>query len=278
MDNVIKNIIQVGKVSVIMGIYNCASTLSEAIESILSQTYKNWNLIMCDDGSSDETYKVADSYREIYPEKIKLIRHEKNKGLNVTLNDCLELADGEFIARMDGDDLCLPERFEVQVSLLRKHKEFSFVSSPMIYFDENGEWGKGKAIEKPIAKDFIRGCPFCHAPAMVRIEAYRAVHGYSLDKYTKRCEDADLWARMYSKGYLGYNLQLPYYKMRDDRNAISRRKFKYAINAFLTRINIAHMLHLPIIAYVFSLRPIIVSLLPYKLYKYLHRKGRKNRL
>ena len=74
------------KISVIMGIYNCGSTLSEAIESIIAQTYTNWELIMCDDGSSDNTYEVAEEYAKKYPQKIKLIRHQINQGLNITLN------------------------------------------------------------------------------------------------------------------------------------------------------------------------------------------------
>ena len=88
-----------------MGIYNCAKTLPEAIDSILAQTYSNWELIMCDDGSSDDTYAIAEKYKITYPNKIKLIKNEKNLGLNATLNNCLKYVDGNYIARMDGDDI-----------------------------------------------------------------------------------------------------------------------------------------------------------------------------
>ena len=74
------------EISVIMGMYNCADTLSEAIESILNQTMKEWELIMCDDGSSDATYEVAELYRKRYPEKMILLRNRENRGLNYTLN------------------------------------------------------------------------------------------------------------------------------------------------------------------------------------------------
>ena len=97
-------------VSIIMGIYNCAETLPEAIESILNQTYLNWELIMCDDGSSDDTWKIAIRYAEKYPDKIKILKNESNKGLNYTLNRCLKKATGKYIARMDGDDISMPER------------------------------------------------------------------------------------------------------------------------------------------------------------------------
>ena len=76
-----------GRVSVIMGIYNCASTLAEAIESIVAQTYADWELVMCDDGSADNTFEIAVRYQEKFPGKVKLLRHSSNLGLNMTLND-----------------------------------------------------------------------------------------------------------------------------------------------------------------------------------------------
>lgn len=260
------------KVSVLMGIYNCASTLPEAVDSILAQTYTNWELILCDDGSTDDTYRVAAEYRDRYPDKIILLQNEKNMGLNHTLNRCLAVATGDYIARMDGDDISLPQRFEQQVSFLDAHPEYAIVSTPMIYFDENGEWGRGTAIEYPQPMDFVAGTPFCHAPCMVRAEAYRAVDGYSTDKRTLRAEDYHLWFRLYAAGYRGYNLQTPYYKMRDDENAYHRRKFKFALNEAYVRFVGYRMLKLPLSAYPFALRPIVVALLPKRLYFYLHHR------
>lgn len=260
------------KVSIIMGIYNCSSTLSEAIDSIIAQTYTNWELIMCDDGSKDNTYDVALSYKEKYPNKIILIKNEKNLGLNKTLNRCLENATGEYIARMDGDDISLPLRFEKEVSFLDEHPEYAIVSSPMIYFDENGEWGESKAIENPTNLDFVTGTPFCHAPCMVRKEAYKEVNGYSTDDRTLRAEDYNLWFRLYSMGYKGHNLQTPLYKMRDDENAYSRRSFKFAKNEAYVRYTGYKMLGLPKKYYIFALRPIIVGLLPKSIYMILHHR------
>ena len=108
------------KISVIMGIYNCASTLKEAIECIINQTFLDWELIMCDDGSTDNTIKVAQKYVEKYPEKIFLLVNKENRGLNYTLNRCLSIAKGIYIARMDGDDLCSPNRFQREVDILEQ--------------------------------------------------------------------------------------------------------------------------------------------------------------
>ena len=93
-------------ISVIMGIYNCAETLPDAINSILNQTYSDWELIMCDDGSSDDTFDVAQKYVDIYPNQIILLQNEKNLGLNYTLNRCLALATG----KPRGDQRAVPRR------------------------------------------------------------------------------------------------------------------------------------------------------------------------
>lgn len=260
------------KISVLMGIYNCADTLAEAIDSIMAQTYSNWELILCDDGSTDTTYDVACKYQVENTDRIKLLKNETNLGLNKTLNRCLEAATGDYIARMDGDDVSLPERFAEEAAFLDTHPDVAIVSMPMLYFDETGVWGTGTAKQWPEPVDFISGTPFCHAPCMVRAEAFHAVNGYSTDPRTLRAEDYHLWFRMYAAGYRGHNLQTPYYKMRDDINAYHRRKFRYCLNEAYVRFVGYRMLHLPWKSYLYVLRPILVGLLPKKLYLHLHHR------
>lgn len=259
-------------ISIIMGIYNCAETLPEAVDSIICQTYDNWELIMCDDGSTDSTYKIASEYKEKYPDKIVVLKNEENMGLNYTLNRCLESAKGEYIARMDGDDISLPARLEKEIGFLSAHPEYAIVSCPMVYFDENGDFRTGKGGGEPDINLFAKGTPFCHAPCMVRREAYTAVKGYAVSKKRLRVEDWDLWVRMYEKGFRGYNLDEPLYKMRDDRNAYGRRKFKYRINEARIGASAVKKLHLSPFHYLYCARPIIVGLLPKTIYDYLHRK------
>ena len=263
------------RVSIIMGIYNCENTLAEAIDSIISQTYSEWKLIMCDDGSKDGTYKIAEEYQKKYPEKIILIKNDQNRGLNATLNHCLEYADTEYVARMDGDDISLPERLEKEINFLDSHYEYAIVSCPMIYFDENGEFMRGKGSGEPDLTMMCRATPFCHAPCMVRREAYEAVGGYAVSDKRLRVEDWDLWIRMYEKGFKGYNLSEHLYRMRDDRNAFSRRKIKYRINEARVGASAVKKLHLNSIFYVMCLRPILVGFLPSGVYQFLHILKRK---
>lgn len=258
------------RVSIIMGIYNCENTLDEAIQSLLDQTNQQWKLIMCDDGSKDNTYKKAKSYAEQY-ENIILIQNDKNMGLNYTLNHCLEYVDTEYVARMDADDISLPTRLEKEINFLDDHHEYAIVSTPMIYFDEHGYFRVGKGNGEVIKSDFIKGTPFCHAPCMVRSEAYRKVKGYTVAEKLLRVEDYHLWYKMYLNGYRGYNLKEPLYKMRDDRNAKNRRKYKYRINEAYVKYLIVRDFNLSKINYIRVLKPLIVGLLPTFLYDFLHR-------
>lgn len=258
------------KISVIMGIYNCEKYLDDAIKCILNQTYSDWELIMCDDGSSDQTYKIAKNYEYTFPHRIKVLKNKMNMGLNYTLNRCLKEAKGEYIARMDGDDLCSTKRFEKEVEVLENRKDISIVSTQMEYFDENGVWGICRYKEYPNKKDFLRGSQFCHAACMVRKEAFDKVNGYTVDKRLLRVEDYHLWMKMYAAGYTGYNIQEPLYQMRDDKNAYNRRKYKYRINETYVKFLIIRRFNLPIHSYLFAFKPMVVGLLPSCAYRVLH--------
>lgn len=266
------------KVSIIMGIYNCSDTLSEAIDSILVQTYKNWEFVMCDDGSNDDTYMVAKSYVEKFPDKFILIQNEYNMGLNQTLNNCLQFATGDYIARMDGDDISLPTRLEKEVEFLNSHPEFAIVSTPMILFDETGDWGRtGEPISEPTITDFVFHTPFhCHAPCMIRKEAIYAVEGYTVDPRLIRFEDCNLWFKLYGKGYKGYNLSEPLYKMRDGKEAINRRDTKtrirgvYVLYSGFKLVNMKKKYYMFLIVEFFKC--FLIALLPKSMYKKLHQK------
>ena len=229
------------RISVLMGIYNCASTLPEAIDSLYAQTYKNFKLILCDDGSTDKTYEIAEKYAKQYS-NIILLRNDRNMKLAHTLNHCLEYADTEYVARMDGDDISLPKRFEKQISFLDSHPEYAVVSCNMIHFDETGDWGVGKTIEKPDINTFKKSTPHPHAPSMTRTSIIKEVGGYTVSKYLERVEDYYLWYKIYKAGYKGYNLQEYLYKMRDDKDAMSRRKRKDRLKSLIVYFKVTNSL------------------------------------
>lgn len=217
-----------------MAIYNCAPTLKEAIDSLYAQTYNNFKLVLCDDASTDNTYEIAKQYAEKH-DNIVLIQNEKNMKLAYSLNRCLEYADTEYVARMDGDDISLPTRFEKQIKFLDNHPEYAVVSCPMIYFDETGDWGFGKSNPTPDKNSFKKGPPHAHAPSMVRTAVMNEVKGYTVSNRLTRGQDYYLWYKIYKAGYQGYNLQEHLYKMRDDKNAMARRTFRHAYNFYFIR-------------------------------------------
>lgn len=259
------------RISVLMGIYNCGSTLVEALESLYAQTYQDFKIILCEDGSSDDTYQVAQDYASSH-DNILLLRNERNMGLNYTLNRCLEHADTEYIARMDGDDISLPKRFETEVNFLDTHPEYAVVSGPMIYFDENGDFRTGTGKGEVKKEDFIMGSPVCHAPCMARTAAFKAVGGYSEGERFVRAEDYDLWFKLFAAGYNLYMLNDVIYKMRDDRNALSRRTLKCRMNIARVMQVGFKMIGLPWYYKIFTLKPIIMYFVPSFVYKWFHKK------
>lgn len=263
-----------GKISVLMGIYNCADTLEQAVESIRNQTYTNWELILCEDGSSDHTYEVAQALAA-KDSRIVLLRNEKNLGLNATLNRCLAAATGDYIARMDGDDDCMPERFETQVAFFEAHPEFQIVSSAMTLFDENGEWGRAVCSEYPQPEDTVGGTAFCHAAVMLKKACMDEVGGYTEDPRMLRVEDVNLWIKLYAAGYRGYNIQQPLYRMRNDQNALNRRKYIYRINSTYVRLQGCRMLKLGPKSYCRAFVPMIHGLVPAKLRQLIRKRQRR---
>ncbi len=261
------------KVSIIMGIYNCEKYLEESIESILKQTYENWELIMCDDGSSDNTLKIALQYQEKYPKKIIVIKNNKNMGLNFTLNKCIEYVSGEYIARQDGDDLSLTNRLETEIDFLINNPKYDLVSANMIYFDDFGDWGCSHNFGEVKKENFIKGSPICHAPCVIKTDVLKSVGGYSVDDKLLRVEDYHLWFKLYLAGYKCYNLKECLYKMRDDENAYKRRNFKNRLNETRLKLWGFKKLGIRLIDYVWAFKPIIAYITPKFLYQKVHRKN-----
>lgn len=268
------NLFFLPRISILMGIYNCADTLTEALDSLYGQTYKEFKLILCDDGSTDNTYEVAKKYADKY-DNIVLLRNEKNMKLAYTLNHCLEYADTEYVARMDGDDISLPERFEKQIAFLDSHPEYAVVSCSMIHFDESGDWGQGKTVEKPDINTFKKSTPHPHAPSMMRTSVMKEVGGYTINKYLERGQDYYLWYKIYKAGYKGYNLQEHLYKMRDDKDAMARRTLKSRFYSSYVKYKV-----LKDLGHKFSLfyasNEVVKGFIPHYIMKYL-RKYRLNR-
>lgn len=126
------------KISVVMPVYNAAEYLHESIKSILNQTYQNFEFIIVDDASSDKTWQILKTYAR-KSKKIKLFRNKRNLGVSEAVKKAIDQADGEYIARMDADDIALPSRFEKQIDYLESHPKTVAVGGQCILINKFGQ-------------------------------------------------------------------------------------------------------------------------------------------
>ena len=173
-----------------MGVHNGAGRVDQSIRSITAQTFSDWEFIICDDGSDDDTFSKLLAWRDQDP-RIIPIRNEANKGLAATLNHCLEHASGEYVARMDDDDISLPNRFDIQVDFLDQYPEYALIGGAIALFDDRGVWGHYYMKKRPDKIDIYKGKSFCHPSVMIRRDALTAVGGYTVTSMTLRVEDYD---------------------------------------------------------------------------------------
>jgi glycosyltransferase EpsE len=166
---------------------------------------------------------------------------------------------------MDGDDICDPRRIEKQVAFLDNNPNLAEVGSAYIRFDEQGEFGVVSSPTRHNRKQMMRGVPSCHACIMMRKEVYDAIGGYTVLRRTERCEDVDMWYKFYAAGFEGANLPEPLYKVRDNRQALKRRKLKYDIDAVKTNLIGYKILNYPIWCYPLAFRQVVSHFVPYKL-------------
>ena len=259
-------------VSIIIGAYNCAESLSISIKSILEQKYTNWELIICDDCSTDNTYEVACKYANLY-KRITVIRNSENMKLAYTLNQCLSVVSGKYVARMDADDVCLPDRLTKQVQILEKHPEYAVVGGGIIPYNEHSEKKPRIPKEIPQVKDLIKDVPFYHPTIMMRKSVYDDLGGYTVEKRTTKGQDMDLWFRFFAKGYKGYNIQSPvlkYHESLEDYKA--KRNYDAAWGMVQTRYIGFKLNHIQLYFYTFIFKPVISVTIPRKIMYKLHNR------
>ena len=223
-------------ISIIMGVRNGGNRIMNALKSIETQTYTNWEFIICDDGSTDDTYNKLLEHAKDKP-NYKIIQNKTNLGLAATLNHCIEYSNGEYIARMDDDDVSYPDRFKKQVEYLQLHPEIAFLSSSADIFDGEKIISQRILLPKPTKKDLVYGSRFIHPATMFRASALKAVGGYRVCKDTVRGQDYDLFMRLYGAGYFGANITEPLLRYTEDKANFKRRTFKARLGEMRIRIH-----------------------------------------
>ena len=174
--------------------------ITGAIASIVQQTYTNWELHILDDSTKAETIAAIDAFKE--DSRIVIHRFDERLGFIKSLNKGLELSKGEFIARMDGDDISYPDRFEKEVNYLESHKGVMVVGGQMNIMNENGQITSSRSYPTGGVKFYLFSCirnPLAHPTIMMRREVVDK--GYRYDDSLRMSEDLDLWLRLMNDGY-----------------------------------------------------------------------------
>ena len=181
-------------VTVFMAAYNAEAHIQYAIESILNQSYQDFELLIVDDGSTDSTVKIVNSYTD---QRIRLIQNSKNEGLIYTRNIALTEAQGKLLAILDSDDIATPNRLAIQVSEFSKRPRLGILGSPATVIDQ---WGQqtGRRLEQPtgaqkVFTTLLFRNPIVHSSMMLRMEAFKQIGGYQNHPYA---EDYDLIIRI----------------------------------------------------------------------------------
>lgn len=206
------------KVSVVLPVYNAALYVKEAVQSVLNQTFQNFELLIYNDGSTDNSLEILQQFED---SRIRIVNYEKNIGLIQLLNNAFSEAKGEYIARMDADDVCLPDRFEKQVGFLDQHPNIGICGGFLEIIGTN-EINKKPALDKDLRWWIFKGSPFAHPSVMIRNKVL--IHSnlkYNPDAYV--VEDFDLWWRMAFVTQLA-NLETVLLKYRIHPNQVSSSK------------------------------------------------------
>ncbi len=213
-------------VSALMAVCNGEKYLRQAVDSVLAQTFRDFEFIIIDDGSRDASLDILEGYAHM-DRRIHLISRP-NKGLTKSLNEGLQVAKGEFIARMDGDDVSLPTRFEKQVAYLQEHPDIALVGSRVEFIDPDGspinlKPGMVLTHDEIDAALLRKGWPVVHPAVMMRREAVLKIGGYSEQFLTN--QDHDLFLRLAERGRLA-NLPDVLLQYRQHFESISLAKSK----------------------------------------------------
>jgi len=180
-------------VAILMPVYNCQNYLDKAIKSILSQTYQNFEFIIINDNSNDDTEKIIRSFKDI---RIRYFKNKKNLGLAQSLNKGIKIAKGKYIARMDGDDISLPQRIEKQVKYMEQNSGISVCGTNAIIIDEYGKFNKYD--DKPLTNEEIKlnlffNNPLIHPSVIFRKNVFE---NYQYNPNLSKGQDYELWVRL----------------------------------------------------------------------------------
>lgn len=250
------------KISVVMAAYNAEKYLREAMDSILAQTYEDLELIVLDDKSTDGSLAILKEYAARDP-RVVVLENEENMGLTKSLNKGLAVAKGEYIARMDADDISVPDRFEKQVAFLDSHPDYTFVSCIGRYIDEEGREEQLRLFpetHEQICAMMPKVDAVMHPGVMFRRADVAAIGNYCEE--LRVVQDYDLWFRGMAAGYKFYNIQEPLVYFRRNHSYNMRKNRAYRLMDFKVRCKGYKINRVPWYRRTYLVVPLVQAYLP----------------
>ena len=261
------------RATVIMGAFNCAHTVDEAIASVISQSFQDWELVVCDDGSRDQTLsKLKDWARR--DTRVRVIRNMENRGLSETLDACIAASRADLLIRQDADDVSLPGRFERLIMAMDQNPEASVIGTWVTCFDGKVDLGLIRTRPAPTKRDLVDGTVFFHPSCIMRKAAVLSVGGYGRHPWLRRSKDYYLWFRLYAAGMHGLNIQASLYRFREDSAAWRRRSLSARWMESRVRWEGFRLIRVPIWKRPMAFMPLLKCLVPSWIYAWI----RKSRL
>jgi len=266
------------KVSVVMSVYNGEEYLREAIQSILDQSFRDFEFIIVDDCSTDSTSAILSGYSRSDP-RIIVINNSRNSGLTRSLNRAIKTAAGEYIARMDCDDVALPQRIQKQFDSMELNPETVLLGTAFYEIDASGRELNRKTFpvaDSDIRKTLIKFNPFCHASVMIRKTALDKAGLYN--EQIPSAQDYELWMRLAQEGKVA---NLPEYLMKrrysDENISIvrEREQLKWALRI---RKNAIQKGYFSALHYVYLARPFIAYIAPFFLRRSIRKYVLQNKM
>ena len=204
------------KISVVMAAFNEEKHIQSAVDSILSQTYEDFELIVVNDGSRDNT---LESLKSIADDRVKIISNTKNNGLPKSLNTGIAQARGCYIARQDADDFSLPQRLQKQFDYLQKHPNIAVLGTATKIIFDDGSFSSRFPSASPTFADLLKSSRFVHGSVMMRKDVLEKVGCYN--EIFRHAQDYDLWLRI-TKEFPAANLQESLYVFRSEDRPVKR--------------------------------------------------------
>ena len=229
------------KISVLMSAYNSEKYIAEAIESILNQTFKDFEFIIINDGSTDKTAEIIEKYAK-KDVRIRFVNNTKNQGIIAALNPGFAMCRGEYIARMDSDDISTPERLATQVAYLDAHPEVDLCSCGMELFGAKQEIWVREANVEDVKITALFHSPILHASSMWRRASFERV-GLRFLQEMVPAEDYDMWTRAMAAGLRLVNIPQVMYKYRIHPSRATTQTDKTAHKDREVKANFLRMLY-----------------------------------